>query len=63
MNRMACVQLTQRCADILICVRQEVHGTGGAISDELKEPVDKLVAYVFCAAHMLPSRVKLTRVF
>jgi abelson tyrosine-protein kinase 1 len=44
---MACLRLTQRCADILICVRQEVQDAGGDVGDELKEPVDKLVACVF----------------
>ncbi|KIM89615.1 hypothetical protein PILCRDRAFT_812439 [Piloderma croceum F 1598] len=44
MNRMACLRLTQRCADILICVRQEVQDAGGDVGDELKEPIDKLVA-------------------
>jgi hypothetical protein len=46
MNRMACLLLTQRCVDILICVRQEVQYAGGDV-DELKEPVDKLMACVF----------------
>jgi len=48
MNRMACLRLTQRCADILISVRQEVHDAGGDVGDELKVPIDKLVECVFC---------------
>ena len=47
MNRMACLRLTQRCADILICVRQEVQDAGGGVGDELKDPVGKLIACVF----------------
>ena len=47
MNRMACLWLPQRCVDILICIRQEVQDAGGAVGDELKEPVDKLVVCVF----------------
>ena len=43
MNRMACLRLTQRCADILICVRQEVQDAGGDVGDELKEPVNLLI--------------------
>jgi abelson tyrosine-protein kinase 1 len=43
MNRMACLRLTQRCADILIRVRQEVQDAGGDVGDELKEPVDLLI--------------------
>jgi len=54
---MACLRLTQRCADILISVRQEVQDAGGDVGDELKGPVDKLVACVFSAAYMLPSSV------
>ena len=46
MNRMACLRLTQRCADILISVRQEVHDAGGDVGDELKGPVDRLVECV-----------------
>ena len=41
---MACLRLTQRCADILLSVRQEVQDAGGDVSAELQEPVDKLVA-------------------
>jgi abelson tyrosine-protein kinase 1 len=47
MNRMACLRLTQRCADILICVRQEIQDAGGDVGDELQDPVGKLVACVF----------------
>ena len=44
---MACLWLPQHCVDILICIRQEVQDAGGAVGDELKEPVDKLVVCVF----------------
>jgi hypothetical protein len=61
MNRMACLWLTQRCVDIFICVRQEVQDAGGDVGDELKGPVDKLVACIFLfgffAAYMFPSSV------
>jgi abelson tyrosine-protein kinase 1 len=43
MNRIACLRLTQRCADILICVRQEVQDAGGDVGDELEDPVDLLI--------------------
>lgn len=43
---MACLRLTQRCADILISVRQEVQDAGGDVGEELKAPVDKLVECV-----------------
>jgi abelson tyrosine-protein kinase 1 len=53
MNRMACLWLPQRCVDILICNRQEVQDAGGDVDDELKEPLDKLVAcvYLFRSIH------------
>jgi hypothetical protein len=38
MNRMACLQLTQRYADILISIQQEVQDAGGETGDELKGP-------------------------
>ena len=43
MNRMACLRLTQRCADILISVRSEVHEAGDEVGEELTGPVAKLV--------------------
>jgi abelson tyrosine-protein kinase 1/abelson tyrosine-protein kinase 2 len=46
MNRMACLRLTQRCADILISVRQEIQDAGGDVGDELKAPIAKLVECV-----------------
>lgn len=52
MNRMACLRLTQRCADILISVRQEVQDAGGDVGEELKAPITKLTecvtSYVIC---------------
>ncbi|KIM89638.1 hypothetical protein PILCRDRAFT_191930 [Piloderma croceum F 1598] len=33
--RIACLRLTQRCVDILICVRQKVQDAGGDVGDEL----------------------------
>ena len=52
MNRMACLRLTQRCADILISVRQEVQDAGGDVGEELKAPIAKLtecvISYVIC---------------
>jgi len=43
---MAYLRLTWRCADILICVRQEAQDADGDVGNELKEPVDQLVACV-----------------
>jgi len=43
MNRMACLRLTERCADILMSVREEIHEAGDEVAEELTEPIDKLV--------------------
>lgn len=45
-NRLACLRLVERSADILLNVREEIHGSGNVISDAMKTPMDKLVAYV-----------------
>ncbi|KAA1466979.1 hypothetical protein DENSPDRAFT_63475 [Dentipellis sp. KUC8613] len=42
MNRLACLRLTERCADALISVRDEILDAGGAVLDELKAPIAKL---------------------
>lgn len=46
MNRLACLRLTERCADILLSVRQEILDAGNAVSLELKAPIAKLDEYV-----------------
>ena len=44
-NRMACLRLTERCADILVSVHAEVHEGGDKVSEELRLPLSKLVEY------------------
>lgn len=46
MNRMACLRLTQRCADILISVKEEVTEAGGQVGRELEGPIGRLVECV-----------------
>ena len=46
MNRTACLRLTERCADILISVREEIRDAGDIIDDDLAAPVSKLIEYV-----------------
>jgi abelson tyrosine-protein kinase 1 len=41
-NRMACLRLTERCADILVSVREEIRDAGDHVTEELKEPIGKL---------------------
>ena len=46
MNRTACLRLTERCADILISVREEIRDAGDVIDNDLTAPVSKLIEYV-----------------
>ncbi|KAI0270447.1 hypothetical protein BC834DRAFT_922465 [Gloeopeniophorella convolvens] len=42
MNRLASLRLTERCADILISVREEIAEAGDSVSEELHSPIAKL---------------------
>jgi abelson tyrosine-protein kinase 1 len=42
MNRLASLRLTERCADILISVREEIIDAGRAVAEELHPPIAKL---------------------
>ncbi|EIN05641.1 hypothetical protein PUNSTDRAFT_46534 [Punctularia strigosozonata HHB-11173 SS5] len=52
MNRMACLRLTERCADVLWSVREEVGAAGESTGEELKEPVQKLTE-AFAQVHVV----------
>ncbi|TFY61896.1 hypothetical protein EVG20_g6891 [Dentipellis fragilis] len=41
-NRSACQELTKRCADLLMSVREEIVDAGQDVSEELHAPIDKL---------------------
>ncbi|KAJ7268729.1 hypothetical protein B0H12DRAFT_64026 [Mycena haematopus] len=43
LNRLACLRLTERCAEILLSVRDEVKDAGEIVGDELAMPIEKLV--------------------
>ncbi|KZT21885.1 hypothetical protein NEOLEDRAFT_1072805 [Neolentinus lepideus HHB14362 ss-1] len=43
LNRMACLRLTERCADILLSVKDEIDQAGEAVANELEEPLQKLI--------------------
>ncbi|KAJ7772628.1 hypothetical protein DFH07DRAFT_167310 [Mycena maculata] len=43
LNRLACLRLTERCAEILLSVREEVNGAGDQVGDELAMPIGKLL--------------------
>ncbi|KAF7306038.1 Protein kinase domain-containing protein [Mycena chlorophos] len=43
LNRMACLRLTERCAEILLSVREEIKDAGEKVAEELQMPIDKLV--------------------
>ena len=42
MNQLACFRLTERCADILISIRQEIYEAGDRVGTELASPIQKL---------------------
>ena len=42
MHRLQCLHLTERCADILLSVRQEIHDAGDLVGEELNLPIQKL---------------------
>ncbi|KAG6872774.1 hypothetical protein C0995_006694 [Termitomyces sp. Mi166 len=41
-NRLACLRLTERCADILIAIQEEISGLDKRVADALYEPMEKL---------------------
>ncbi|KAJ7496034.1 hypothetical protein B0H11DRAFT_2001603 [Mycena galericulata] len=43
LNRLACLRLTERCAEILLSVREEIKEAGEHVGDELAMPIEKLV--------------------
>ncbi|KAF7376375.1 Protein kinase domain-containing protein [Mycena sanguinolenta] len=43
LNRLACLRLTERCAEILLSVRDEIKDAGEIVGDELAVPIEKLV--------------------
>lgn len=46
MNRLASLRLTERCADILISVRDEIVDAGYDVAEELHAPIAKLLECV-----------------
>ncbi|KAG6885500.1 hypothetical protein C0992_005114, partial [Termitomyces sp. T32_za158] len=46
-NRLQCLRLTNRCADILLSVREEIKYAGDQVNEELQAPIAKLKEYVF----------------
>jgi len=42
MNRLASLRLTERCADTLISVREEIADAGDDVAEELHAPIAKL---------------------
>jgi hypothetical protein len=61
LNRLACLRLTERCADILISVREEIAEAGDEVGEELKRPISKLVELraisLFSSPIPLPSNI------
>ncbi|EJD07112.1 kinase-like protein [Fomitiporia mediterranea MF3/22] len=42
-NRLACLRLTERCADILLSIREEIFEAGDQVGEGLTVPIQKLV--------------------
>ncbi|KAF9481061.1 hypothetical protein BDN70DRAFT_876798 [Pholiota conissans] len=42
MNQLSCLRLTERCADILLSVREEIRDAGEQVGTELAAPISKL---------------------
>jgi hypothetical protein len=58
MNRLACLRLTERCADILISVRLEISEAGDVLGQELAAPIAKLEEYVlYCILIVVTSHI------
>ena len=60
-NRLACLRLTERCADILLSIREEVNEAGNYVGLELQVPIVKLVECVHRpglqpVTHSIPNR-------
>ncbi|KAJ7144142.1 hypothetical protein C8R44DRAFT_691771 [Mycena epipterygia] len=43
MNRLACLRLAERCANLLLSVVQEVHEVGDKVEKEMAKPLEKLI--------------------
>ncbi|KAF8211722.1 hypothetical protein K438DRAFT_1807801 [Mycena galopus ATCC 62051] len=43
MNRLACLRLSERCANLLLSIVEEVHEMGDKVEKEMTEPLQKLV--------------------
>ena len=45
-NRLSCLRLTERCAEILLSIREEIQEAGDYVGIELEGPIIKLVECV-----------------
>jgi abelson tyrosine-protein kinase 1 len=60
MNRLASLRLTERCADILISVREEIVDAGYTVAEELHAPIAKLDE---CGHSSIPYVTSLTGLY
>jgi abelson tyrosine-protein kinase 1 len=64
MNRLASLRLTERCADILVSVREEVIDAGYTVAEELNAPISKLnECDTTCSTSYLKSEPSFRRAF
>jgi len=45
-NRLACLRLSERCAEILLAIYEEIHSSGPVVVKELQQPLHHLQEYV-----------------
>lgn len=63
-NRLACLRLTERCAEILIAVREEVWLLGEDVAEELASPMGKLeLSVLIILCRYLADDVNTNRAF
>ncbi|KAJ7647040.1 hypothetical protein FB45DRAFT_1019313 [Roridomyces roridus] len=58
-NRLACLRLTERCADILLSIREEIGQTGEELGDELTTSIEKLVSSFTEVYHFMANQAHL----
>ncbi|KAH6893995.1 TKL/TKL-ccin protein kinase [Coprinopsis sp. MPI-PUGE-AT-0042] len=57
-NQYGCIRLAERCADLLISIREEVHEAGDTVAQELQAPISKLEATFFHILEFMRKQVR-----
>ncbi|KAH8825809.1 hypothetical protein DL96DRAFT_1670173 [Flagelloscypha sp. PMI_526] len=56
-NRLACLSLTERCADILLSVRVEINEAGDEVTEELAKPIQRLWEAFFSVSGLMQKQI------